>query len=152
MGKVKSLRTYVRSKKRKSSLLKNHRLYLIPPRIPRPHDEIRRVQRGLSERISRISLRQRTVVIAQYGWEISIVRAVELQSGYRLQATAEASAEAAFPVPPRRAHDTLQPQDESIIVGYYTSAEVPPPASFSIKIRKERIDLQWQEMTVLTVS
>ena len=28
--------------------------------------------------------------------------------------------------PPRRAHDTLQPQDESIIVGYYTSAEVPP--------------------------
>ncbi len=49
-----------------------------------------------------------------------------LQSGYYLQATAEASAEAAFPVPPRRAHDTLQPQDESIIVGYYTSAEVPP--------------------------
>ena len=29
------------------------------------------------------------------------------------------------PHPPRRAHDTLQPQDESIIVGYYTSAEVP---------------------------
>ena len=28
--------------------------------------------------------------------------------------------------PPRRAHDTLQPQDESIIVGYYTSAEVSP--------------------------
>jgi len=49
-----------------------------------------------------------------------------LQSGYYLQATAEASAEAAFPVPPRRAHDTLQPQDESIIVSYYTSAEVPP--------------------------
>ena len=72
-----------------------------PTRIPRPHDEIRRVQRGLSERISLVSLRQRTVVIAQYGWEISIVRAVELRSGYRLQATAEASAEAAFPVPPR---------------------------------------------------
>lgn len=49
-----------------------------------------------------------------------------LQSGYYLQATAEASAEAAYPVPPRRAHDTLQPQDESIIVGYYTSAEVLP--------------------------
>ena len=35
-------------------------------------------------------------------------------------------------IPPRRAHDTLQPQDESIIVGYYTSAEVHPqklPAS-----------------------
>ena len=29
-------------------------------------------------------------------------------------------------IPPRRAHDTLQPQDESIIVGYYTSAEVLP--------------------------
>ena len=27
----------------------------------------------------------------------------------------QASAEAAHPVPPRRAHDTLQPQDESII-------------------------------------
>ena len=51
---------------------------------PRPHGEIRRVQCGLSERISLVSLRQRTVVIAQYGWEISIVRAVELQSGYRL--------------------------------------------------------------------
>ena len=36
------------------------------------------------------------------------------------------------PYSPRRAHDTLQPQDESIIVGYYTSAEVHPqklPAS-----------------------
>ena len=30
-------------------------------------------------------------------------------------------------IPSRRAHDTLQPQDESIIVGYYTSAEVLPP-------------------------
>ena len=28
------------------------------------------------------------------------------------------------PHPPRRAHDTLQPQDESIIVGYYTFAKV----------------------------
>ena len=122
-----------------------------PTRIPRPHDEIRRVHRGLSERISRFSLGQRAVVIAQHDWAITIVRAVELQSGYRLQATAEASADAAFPVPPRRAHGTLQPQDESVIVGYYTSAEVPPLASFSIKIRKERIDLQWQDMTVLTV-
>ena len=49
-----------------------------------------------------------------------------LRFGYRVQTTksAEASAEAAFPVPPRRAHDTLQPQDESIIVGYYTFAKV----------------------------
>ncbi len=30
------------------------------------------------------------------------------------------------PFPLGRAHDTLQPQDESIIVGYYTSAEVFP--------------------------
>jgi hypothetical protein len=29
-------------------------------------------------------------------------------------------------IPLGRAHDTLQPQDESIIVGYYTSAEVLP--------------------------
>ena len=72
-----------------------------PTRIPRAHDEIRRVQCGRSKRMQRTSLRQRTVVIAQYGWEISIARAVELRSGYRLQATAEASAEAAFPVPPR---------------------------------------------------
>ena len=41
-----------------------------------------------------------------------------------MQAVAEASAEAAHPVPPRRAHGTLQPQDESVIVGYYTSTEV----------------------------
>ena len=34
--------------------------------------------------------------------------------------------------PPRRAHDTLQPQDESIIVGYYTSAEVHPPKATRI--------------------
>lgn len=101
MGKVKSLRTYVRSKKRKSSLLINHRPYPIPPRIPRPHDEIRRVQRGLSERILLFSLGQRAVVIAQHDWAITVVRAVELQSGYRLQATAAASAEAAFPGPPR---------------------------------------------------
>ena len=36
----------------------------------------------------------------------------------------------ASPFPPRRAHDTLQPQDESIIVGYYTSAEVLPQPTF----------------------
>ena len=45
---------------------------------------------------------------------------------------AEASADAAYPPrPPRRAHDTLQPQDESIIVSYYTSAEVLPEATRS---------------------
>lgn len=52
----------------------------------------------------------------------------------------QASAEAAHPVPPRRAHDTLQPQDESIIVGYYTSAEVPFQSYLSAnpKERKEK--------------
>ena len=90
-------------------------------------------------------------MIALLGWEITTVRAVELRSGYRLQATAEASAEAAFPVPPRRAHDTLQPKDESIIVGYYTSAEVLPLGFPKPKMNKERIALQWQDMTVLTV-
>ena len=94
---------------RHAFLLQKLSLHPIPLASPRPHDEIRRVQRDLSERISWFSLRKRTVVIAQYGWEISIARAVELRSGYRLQATAEASAEAAFPVLPRRAHDTLQP-------------------------------------------
>ena len=92
-----------------ASLLQKLSSHHIPTRIPRPHGEIRRVQRGRSGRMQRTSLRQRTVVIAQYGWEISIVRAVELRSGHRFQATAEASAEDAFPVPPRRAHDTLQP-------------------------------------------
>ena len=56
-----------------------------------------------------------------------------------MQATAEASAEAAFPVPPRRAYDTLQPQDESIIMGYYTSAEVlprKPPCPAKSEIRR----------------
>ena len=75
-----------------------------------------------------------------------------LQSGYYLQATAEASAEAAFPVPPRRAHDTLQPQDESIIVGYYTSAEVhsPKAARISTALVGEK-GVLWQEATVFIV-
>ena len=54
------------------------------------------------------------------------VHAADLRCGYHMQAVAEAYAEAAYFAPPRRAHDTLQPQDESIIVGYYTSAEVHP--------------------------
>ncbi len=41
---------------------------------------------------------------------------------------AEASADAEYIASPRRAHDTLQPQDESIIVGYYTSAVLPKAA------------------------
>ena len=53
-----------------------------PPRIPRPHDEIRRVQRGLSERISRFFLRQRTAVVALPFWESTAVCAVELRSEY----------------------------------------------------------------------
>jgi len=52
--------------------------------------------------------------------------ATDLQYRYRCQSVAKASAEASYTVPPRRAHGTLQPQDESVIVGYYTSTEVPP--------------------------
>ena len=105
----------------------------LPPRVLRPHGEIRRVQRGRSERMQRTSLRQRTVVIEKTFLEITAVR-----GGFAFwvptASRPEALASAAFPVPPRRAHDTLQPQDESIIVGYYTSAEVPPPHLYGIKI------------------
>ena len=49
--------------------------------------------------------------------------------------------------PPRRAHDTLQPQDESIIVGYYTSAgSAPRPAG-----RTNVNGALWRETTGLTV-
>ncbi len=54
--------------------------------------------------------------------------------------------------PPRRAHDTLQPQDESIIVGYYTSAEVHPqklPASQPPLWGEKGV--LWQEATVSIV-
>ena len=52
------------------------------------------------------------------------------------------------PHPPRRAHDTLQPQDESIIVGYYTSAgSAPRPAG-----RTNVKGALWRETTGLTVS
>ena len=51
------------------------------------------------------------------------------------------------PHPPRRAHDTLQPQDESIIVGYYTSAgSAPRPAG-----RTNVKGALWRETTGLTV-
>ncbi len=40
-------------------------------------------------------------------------------------------------VSPRRAHDTLRPQDESMIVGYYTSNGSAVPPSVSL-INKER--------------
>ena len=121
------------------------------PCIPRPHDEIRRVQRGLSERISRVFLRQRTAVVALPFWESTAVRAVELRSGYRLQATAEASAEAAFPVPPRRAHDTLQPSDESIIVGYYTLKKCRSLRYPNLTAVYQQKGALWQETTGLTV-
>ena len=54
--------------------------------------------------------------------------------------------------PPRRAHDTLQPQDESMIVGYYTSAEVHPqklPASQPPLWGEKGV--LWQEATVSIV-
>ena len=54
--------------------------------------------------------------------------------------------------PPRRAHDTLQPQDESIIVGYYTSAEVHPPKATRISTALvDEKGVLWQEATVSIV-
>ncbi len=71
--------------------------------------------------------------------------------GYHLQAEkgGEAPAGAASP---SRAHDTLQPQDESIIVGYYTSAEVHPPKAtrISTALVGEK-GVLWQEATVSIV-
>ena len=90
-------------------------------------------------------------MIALSGWEITTVRAVELRSGYRLQATAEASAEAAFPVPPRRAHDTLQPPDESIIVGYYTLKKCRSLRFPNLTAEIQQKGALWQETTGLTV-
>ena len=49
--------------------------------------------------------------------------------------------------PPRRAHDTLQPQDESIIVGYYTSAGSAPWSAGRTNVK----GALWQETTGLTV-
>lgn len=54
-------------------------------------------------------------------------------------------------IPPRRAHGTLQPQDESIIVGYYTSAEVSPKTLPHITNQKYRRKCLWQEATVFIV-
>ena len=66
-----------------------------------------------------------------------------LLCGWHTQAR-EAPAGAASP---RRAHDTLQPQDESIIVGYYTSAgSAPRPAG-----RTNVKGALWRETTGLTV-
>ena len=66
-----------------------------------------------------------------------------------MQAVAEASAEAAHPVPPRRAHGTLQPQDESVIVGYYTSAEVHPRGLQCPYKLKLEVFCLWQEAMAL---
>lgn len=50
-------------------------------------------------------------------------------------------------IPPRRAHDTLQPQDESIIVGYYTSAGSAPRPAGRTNVKGDL----WRETTGLTV-
>ena len=39
--------------------------------------------------------------------------------------------------PPRRAHGTLQPQDESVIVGYYTLQKVQNPSAAAEKRKEE---------------
>ncbi len=54
-------------------------------------------------------------------------------------------------IPPRRAHDTLQPQDESIIVGYYTSAEVLFQKPLVLRNLKSGGKSPWQEATVSIV-
>ena len=51
------------------------------------------------------------------------------------------------PHPPRRAHDTLQPKDESIIVGYYTSAGSAPRPAGRTNVKGDL----WRETTGLTV-
>lgn len=54
-------------------------------------------------------------------------------------------------MPSRRAHDTLQPQDESIIVGYYTSAEVFPKRCSIPLTEITGGKCLWQEAMVFTV-
>ena len=107
------------------------------PRIPRPHDEIRRVQRGQPERIPRVSLRQRAVILMKQqshrpGRICSLYPTCKPPRGTR-KCRIPRSPEGQIPpiagemsrsdkggAGPAGPHDTLQPPDESIIVGYYT--------------------------------
>ena len=54
-------------------------------------------------------------------------------------------------IPPRISHDTLQPQNESIIVGYYTSAEVFPKRYPEPQTQITGGKSLWQEATVFIV-
>ena len=53
--------------------------------------------------------------------------------------------------PPRRAHDTLQPQDESIIVGYYTLKKCRSLRFPNLTAVYQQKGALWQETTGLTV-
>ena len=82
-----------------------------PKRSPRPRLSIRRLGAGL------------WTAAVQYGSTETLVSMPLLMMWY-IVGNGQGSRRSR--IPPRRAHDTLQPQDESIIVGYYTSAEVFP--------------------------
>ena len=57
------------------------------------------------------------------------------------------------PHPPRRAHGTLQPKDESVIVGYYTSRRkcIPQKRHPVAQPPAGEKEVLWQETTGLTV-
>ncbi len=88
----------------------------------RPHRQIRRFGDGWFGRIRWIfPNRGRQDCLQKQGCRTHLTCCV--------QHTRKAGRLPQEPHPPRRAHDTLQPKDESIIVGYYTSAgSAPRPA------------------------
>ena len=89
------------------------------PSYPRPHRKIRRFGDGWFGRIRWIfPNRGRQDCLQKQECRTHLTCCVD--------STRKSGRLPQEPHPPRRAHDTLQPQDESIIVGYYTSAEVLP--------------------------
>ena len=82
--------------------------------------------------------------------EITVVRG-RICNLYTTCKPPKALASAAFPVPPRRAHDTLQPSDESIIVGYYTLKKCRSLRFPNLTAEIQQKGALWQETTGLTV-
>ena len=66
---------------------------------------------------------------------------------HQVRTAAPAGAES--PVPPRRAHGTLQPEDESTIVGYYTSGRsaVAPGVGTNYERKEVRLSQETTEST-----
>ena len=116
------------------------------PRISRPHRKIRRFGDGWQRGFPKSSLPVGGSVEATSIAERLSVTPWILQSGYYLHASHGRGFRRSR-IPPRRAHDTLQPQDESIIVGYYTSAgsALRPAGRTNVK------GALWRETTGLTV-